>query len=171
MESKFLAETIVHTLTKARELDSGFIDLMWRTNKKGTYQPIYTPPPSSLNMCLVLVVLVSCESISNMYSPQDYHSHISRVQRTPSVLTDVPQYPSDHLAFNKTVYEEDGTEGSYHHHHPERVEVVEYEKVPECGRVGGEVIYEENVDVEADQYYPRRNRGGLELHRWKTFRP
>lgn len=113
-----------------------------------------------------------------MLRSQDYHAHISQVQRAPSVLTDVPQYPNAHMAFNKkVVYEEDEIEGSHRHHHNpevrERVGVVEYEQVP--GQVGvGEVVYEENVDVEYNNgYYPaRRNKpGGLELHRWKTYRP
>lgn len=120
------------------------------------------------------------EKIERMRRSQDYHAHISEVQRSPSVLTDVPRYPNAHMAFNKrVVYEEDEIEGSRrhnhfhgHHHNPEivreRVEVVEYEQ-PEV-RVG-EVIYEENVDVESNDYYPRRNRGGLDLQRWKTYRP
>ncbi|XP_057443168.1 uncharacterized protein LOC130734672 [Lotus japonicus] len=100
----------------------------------------------------------------------NYHSHISRVSREPG-FTDVPrQYPNGHLVNERIVYEEDVyNEGSpryahhHHHHNPEtreRVEVIEYERVP-AGRVGvGEVIYEENVvDYETDQYYPGRNRG------------
>ncbi|KAJ1385048.1 phloem specific protein [Sesbania bispinosa] len=106
-----------------------------------------------------------------MLRSQDYHSHISKVRREPSILTDVPQYPNAHVAFNKkVVYEEDEIEGSQHHHflhhnNPETRERVE--EVVECEQV----VYEENVDVETNQYYPRRNRGGLELHKWKTFRP
>ncbi|XP_057446376.1 uncharacterized protein LOC130738418 [Lotus japonicus] len=112
-----------------------------------------------------------------MLRSQDYHSHISQVSRSPSVLTDVPQYPNAHLAFNKrTIYEEEceRSPGLHHRHHNpetrERVEVMEYEQVPKVG--AGEVIYEENVvDYETDNYRPIRNRGGLELHKWKTYRP
>ncbi|KAK2442955.1 hypothetical protein P8452_26754 [Trifolium repens] len=117
-----------------------------------------------------------------MLRSEDYHTHISGVRREPSVLSDVARYPNAEMAFNKRViYEEDEIEGSrrrhHHHHNPEireRVEVVEYERVPEV-RYGDQVMYqiEEDVDVETNQYYPRRNRpnNGLELHKWKTFRP
>jgi len=116
-----------------------------------------------------------------MLRSEDYLSHISGVRREPSILTDVPRYPNAEMAFNKRViYEEDEIERSpglhHHHHNPvirERVEVVEYERVPEV-RYGDKVIYEieEGIDVETNQNYPRRNRpGGLELHKWKTFRP
>ncbi|KAJ1413213.1 hypothetical protein SESBI_19758 [Sesbania bispinosa] len=109
-----------------------------------------------------------------MLRSQDYHANISKVHRTPSILTDVPRYPSAYLAFNnkKVVYEED--EGFFHHNPQpgERVEVVEYEQttVPENGV---EVIYEEHVDVETNDqyYYPKKNRGRFELQKWKTFRP
>ncbi|XP_027339349.1 uncharacterized protein LOC113853096 [Abrus precatorius] len=46
------------------------------------------------------------------------------------------------------------------HHHPEtreRVEVVEYDQAPE-NRFG--VVYKEDMDVETNQYYTRRNRPG-----------
>ncbi len=104
----------------------------------------------------------------------DYHGHITKVQRTPTVFTD--QYPNAHLT-KKIVYEEDEIEGSRRHHHHlrhhnpetrERVEVIEYEQVPEYNNRVGEVIYEENVDVETDQYYPGRNRGSV--NPWNTYR-
>lgn len=104
-----------------------------------------------------------------MLRSQDYHAHISKVHRAPSVLTDVPRYPNAHLAFNKKAYEEN--EGSHHTGERERVEVIEYEQstTPENGV--GEVDYQENMDVETDQYYPRKNKGRFELQKWKTFRP
>ncbi|KAK7291603.1 hypothetical protein RIF29_06877 [Crotalaria pallida] len=106
-----------------------------------------------------------------MLRSQDYHAHISKVQRTPSVLTDVPRYPNAHLAFNKkVVYDED--EG-YHHHTGERekVEVIEYDQTTFPANEVDEVVYQEEVDVETNQYYPRKNRGRFELQKWKTFRP
>ncbi|AES71436.1 phloem specific protein [Medicago truncatula] len=108
-----------------------------------------------------------------MMRSNDYHTHISEVRREPS---DYSRYPNGEMAFNKrVVYEEDAIEGSRHgrhHHNPEiveRVEVVEYERVPEVRPYGGQVIYEEDVDVETNnQYYPRRTRSNG--HSWNTFR-
>ncbi|KAL4326577.1 hypothetical protein HN51_033721 [Arachis hypogaea] len=78
------------------------------------------------------------------------------------------EYPNTYQTYEKTYYEEDRVvEGSYdrfnnhHHHHQqpevrERVEVVEYERMPEYGT--REVIYEE---VETDRVYPsHRNKHG-----------
>lgn len=108
-----------------------------------------------------------------MLRSQDYHSHISKVNKTPSILTDVPRYPNAHLAFNKKVVYEEDNKGF--HHNPqtgsERVE-VNYEQqttvpVPDSGV---EIVYEQNVDVETHhlQYYPKKK---FELQKWKTFRP
>ncbi len=105
-----------------------------------------------------------------MLRSQDYHAHISEVHRTPSVLTDVPRYPNAHLAFNKKVVYEDN-EGSHHTGESERVEEIEYDQttIPENGV--DELGYQENVDAETDQYYPKKNRGRFQLQKWKTFRP
>lgn len=114
---------------------------------------------------------------------RDYHAHISKVHRTPSILSDAPQYPNAHMAFNKKVYyEEEEEEEPYRHQHHhrhhtpderEKVEVVEYERTTESDGYGNrsEVVYEEDVDVERDEYNPRRNKGGFGLAKWKTFRP
>ncbi|KAK7281957.1 hypothetical protein RIF29_10369 [Crotalaria pallida] len=90
----------------------------------------------------------------------------TEVRRTSTVYTDVPQYPNSHVT-KKVVYEEDDIEGSHHHRHVhhtpevrERVEVIEYERVPEYNNRVSEVVYEENVDVGTDRYYPRSNRVG-----------
>ncbi|CAJ2644597.1 unnamed protein product [Trifolium pratense] len=71
---------------------------------------------------------------------------------------------------NRVIYEEDKIEGSrrhHHHHNPEireRVEVVEYKRVPEV-RYGDQVMYqiEEDVDVETNPYYPRRSSDVISL--------
>ncbi|XP_061364868.1 uncharacterized protein LOC133308277 [Gastrolobium bilobum] len=109
-----------------------------------------------------------------MLRSQDYHAHISKVHRTPSVLPDVPRYPNAHQVFTKKVNSEEDKGFNGGHHNPqtrERLAVVEeYEQttVPENGVA--EVIYEENVDAETNQDYPRKNKGGFELQKWKTFR-
>ncbi|KAE9608537.1 hypothetical protein Lal_00020732 [Lupinus albus] len=93
-------------------------------------------------------------------------SYNTEVHRTSTVYDDVSQYPNGHLT-KKVVYEEEEIEGlrrhNHRHHNPEvreRVEVIEYEQVPEYNNRVSEVVYEENVvDVESDRYYPRRNKG------------
>ncbi|KAK7265629.1 hypothetical protein RJT34_33251 [Clitoria ternatea] len=98
-----------------------------------------------------------------MLPSQDYHAHISKVHRAQSVLTDVPRYPNAHLAFNNH-------HGHHNPHANERVGVVEYEQsVPE--REVGEVIYQENMGDEKDQYCSKKNKGRFELQKWKTYRP
>lgn len=100
---------------------------------------------------------------------QDYHAHISRVSRTPSVLSDVPQYPNAHVAFNNN-------NNRRRFNNPvlpeerERVEVIEETKVIDNY---GDVVYrEQEVDVETDEFNTRRNNGGgFNLCKWKTFRP
>ncbi|KAL1341527.1 hypothetical protein HN51_028016 [Arachis hypogaea] len=105
-----------------------------------------------------------------MRRSQEYHEHISRVRRAPSEITDVPRYPSAHVAFGKkaTVYGKD--EGCQNYGYPlqprrddERVEVVDYGRTTNPDNQDGEATYE-YVD-------PKKNRGGFELHPWKTFRP
>ncbi|KAF7838275.1 phloem specific protein [Senna tora] len=128
---------------------------------------------------LCLCVSHTTKTKPRMWNSRDYHSHIRRVHRSPSVLSDVPHYPSAHLAFNKKVEVlENDDQGPYYNHHRhhqpeerERVEVVETTTEVDRYVPGGEeVVYRENVEVESDQYYNRRNRGGFELQKWKTFR-
>lgn len=84
-----------------------------------------------------------------MVRSQDYLTHISKVQRTPSILTDVPRYPSAHLAF--------------------RNKKVVYEQTTSLEN-GVEVVYVENEDAETNQYYPMKNKQGLvELQKWKPL--
>nr|ACU19029.1 unknown [Glycine max] len=90
-----------------------------------------------------------------MLRSEDYHAHISKVHRTQSVFTDVPRYPNAHLAFSN----------QHSHHNTLFNERVEYdETTPETE--GGEV-----VDVEREQCIAKKNKGGFELHKWKTYRP
>ncbi|KAL2334357.1 hypothetical protein Fmac_015570 [Flemingia macrophylla] len=99
-----------------------------------------------------------------MLRSEDYYAHISKVQRSDSVLTDVPRYPSAHLAFNN----------QHSHHNPntdERTEAVEYDQTTTYPRTENEAIYQETVDVESHEYAPRKNKGRFELQKWKTYRP
>ncbi|GLT29100.1 hypothetical protein SLA2020_039860 [Shorea laevis] len=44
----------------------------------------------------------SLDSTSN-----DFHTHITMVERTPSVITDVPHYPNVHKAFKNMGYNQE----------------------------------------------------------------
>ncbi|KAE8124320.1 hypothetical protein FH972_019218 [Carpinus fangiana] len=112
-------------------------------------------------------------------SSYDYHAHIHRMERTPTMLPGPPQYPN--LAFsNKIAHEEDRHAGSNHKHHhknqtpvrfQEKVEVISYEQAEEeeAGKNGACEVYEESIDVEADGFI-KQKRKGLELCKWKTFK-
>ncbi|TKY55261.1 hypothetical protein E2542_SST19675 [Spatholobus suberectus] len=115
----------------------------------------------------VLVLIPTLMSRKNhqktMLSSEDYHAHILKVHRSQSVLTDVPRYPNAHLAFNNQ-------HGHHNPHSNERVEEVENDQTTYPGNES-EVVHQETVDVERDQYTPRKNKGRFELHKWKTYRP
>ncbi|GLT53786.1 hypothetical protein SLA2020_270350 [Shorea laevis] len=119
-------------------------------------------------------------------SSYDYHSHIHRMERVPTMLPEIPQYPNVHKAFNNKVsYEEEYRgESDYKHGHnkhqtapvrfQEKVEVIEYERADEQFEAGGKnvgscEVYEESVDVEADSFIKQKHKG-LELCKWKTFK-
>ncbi|ONI01775.1 hypothetical protein PRUPE_6G157600 [Prunus persica] len=101
----------------------------------------------------------------------DYYSHVQRMARAPSVLTEVPHY-SQTLFNNQTSVREDN--GEYEHqqkqHIPEAHESVEVtERVTQYDKNGNYVIFEETVDVEADNFIEGKHKG-FELCKWKTFK-
>ncbi|KAK7389128.1 hypothetical protein VNO78_23960 [Psophocarpus tetragonolobus] len=98
--------------------------------------------------CNILLNRFGIRKKKTMLRSEDYHAHISKVQRTQSVLTDVPRYPNAHMAFNN----------QHGHHNPHSND----QTTPQI---------QETVDVERDQYTPTKNKGRFELHKWKTFRP
>ncbi|KAK7330543.1 hypothetical protein VNO77_24738 [Canavalia gladiata] len=112
-------------------------------------------------LVLIAVVVVSKNQERAMLPSQDYHAHISKVQRSESVLTDVPRYPNVHRAFNN--------------HNPlndERIEEVEYEHTTVSGNGVGEIFYQGTADAVRDNYNsPSKNKPRFELKKWKTYRP
>jgi hypothetical protein len=104
----------------------------------------------------------------------DYHTHIHRMERIPTRLPEIPQYPNVYKAFNnKVAYEEDHGGSDHYKYRPkhqnpvqfqEKIEVIEYERVDEeaggKNRSGGEVYeFEESVNVEADAYIKQKHKG------------
>lgn len=126
-------------------------------------------------------------------SPGDYHEHLSKMIRTPSILPDVPHYPNVHKAFNKSKVtsneETDADEGKQpkspksHSHHKaskhspqfqEKVEVIEFKEEVKTAPSGGSgeekaEVYGESVDSKADGYIQRRHQK-FELCKWATFK-
>ena len=106
----------------------------------------------------------------------DYYSHVNRMARAPSVLTDVPHF--GHALFNNKPVQlnEEHRGGHYqgqqHQHNPEsgRSVVEVTETVAQCDRNGNCVVVEERVDVEVDDYIQQKHKG-FELFKWRTFKP
>ncbi|KAK4781829.1 hypothetical protein SAY86_015931 [Trapa natans] len=116
-------------------------------------------------------------------SPGDYHDHLSKMIRTPSILPYVPQYPSVHKIFNKqpkVAYpsNEGGDSDEVKHppasppsshggkHAPqfqEKVEVMEFESDTRPGSTA------ESIDSRAETYI-REKHQKFELCKWATFR-
>ncbi|KAK3439880.1 hypothetical protein EUGRSUZ_B00219 [Eucalyptus grandis] len=117
-------------------------------------------------------------------SSQEYHEHLTRIARSPSIHPNVPQYPNVHPAFHqKVTYEEESEclqsqnqhqhqHQHQHHHHPpqfqEKVEVMKFEE-ERFGRNRNDefVMVEEVVEVRSDGYVPPKHRG-FELCKWDT---
>ncbi|KAF8037059.1 hypothetical protein BT93_B0086 [Corymbia citriodora subsp. variegata] len=109
---------------------------------------------------------------------QDYHEHVSRIARMPSIHPNVPQYPNVYPAFNNRVTCE-GERESHHNHHQhnpqhrsphfqEKVEVIEFQEE----RVGRNKVdevetVEEVVDVRSDGFIEQKHRG-FGLCKWNT---
>ncbi|XWS47645.1 hypothetical protein CRYUN_Cryun13aG0001900 [Craigia yunnanensis] len=108
---------------------------------------------------------------------QDYHAHLSRMERMPTIIPGAPQYPNVHKAFNnKYTFEEEvefQEEQNRKQHSPKsqkKVQVVEHvETIQETRDENCEVYEETAVDVDADGYIQQKHKG-FELCKWKTFR-
>ncbi|KAF5743727.1 hypothetical protein HS088_TW08G00314 [Tripterygium wilfordii] len=103
----------------------------------------------------------------------DYLAHISRIERMPSVITDVPQYPNVHKVFNnKLTYEEEPPRKEHSpKDHKKKVQVIEtIEEVSNPkGQDHEEIFMEETVNSGADGYIQQKHKG-FELCKWKTFK-
>lgn len=95
----------------------------------------------------------------------DYHAHIARVERTQSVLTDVPQYPNVFKAFNSWYNRKEPNQAQQQR--PEKakkkVQLVEPEKTAE------NPDDEQYVDKKADGFIQQKQKG-FALCKWKTFK-
>lgn len=114
----------------------------------------------------------------NPTSPE-YVEHITRMQRMPTVITDVPHFPDVHSALqNKVIYEEeqdDHHQQVKHHKHqnPEAKKTVhfaEQEKTTKGVKDGkDEVCVEKDINMAADGFIKQKHTN-FELHKWATFK-
>lgn len=111
---------------------------------------------------------------------EEYHEHLSRIARLPSIHPNVPQYPNVHTAFNNRVTRDEEIESHHHHqlhnhnhrspHFVEKVEVIEFkEERLEHNRDGDFEVFEEAVDVKADGFIAQKHQG-FGLCKWNTFK-
>lgn len=118
-----------------------------------------------------------------MTSGGDYHEHLSKMMRTPSILPDVPHYPNVHKAFNRSkvagsdqgdienandVKQPKSPKSHSHNktskHSPQFQEKVEVIEDKEKAEVPGE-----SVDSKADGFIQQRHQK-FELCKWATFK-
>ncbi|KAL6281042.1 hypothetical protein ACE6H2_017923 [Prunus campanulata] len=111
----------------------------------------------------------SYEYPTNRQNGSDYYSHVQRMARAPSVLTEVPHY-GQAIFNNRAGVREDYGGYQQKQRRPEVHESVEVtERVTQCDKNGNCVVFEETVDVEADDFIEAK-RKGFELCKWKTFK-
>ncbi|KAF3437530.1 hypothetical protein FNV43_RR20284 [Rhamnella rubrinervis] len=110
------------------------------------------------------------------HNPREYHAHVVRLARTPSVVTDVPHYGNTRKLFSNTRVVEDyrgdsqKSNGSNQNtpQFNEEVEVIDYKETNESPNNLNSEVYEETTTVEADSTSQRRR--GFGLCKWKTFK-
>lgn len=104
----------------------------------------------------------------------DYHAHVSRIERMPSVVPDVPRqpkYPNVHRAFknNYTPREEEQPPKS-NNSSQKKVQLSDHAEIVESNISEEKAeVQEESIDVKADGFIQKKFRG-FELCKWKTFK-
>ncbi|XAR67973.1 hypothetical protein NMG60_11002937 [Bertholletia excelsa] len=165
-----------------RELDA---KLITQDQKNGpSFPPISTPLVATTELELGQITKSPkatqekmSRSSENYYSGRrpgwdttsdDYHSHLTRMVRMPSVIPDMPRYPNFHARFNKSSEE---TESVYEPKPPETQnpgrKKVQFSSGE--GGVNGSRETQEGVDSEASGYLQQR-RKNFELCKWSTFK-
>ncbi|PKI65374.1 hypothetical protein CRG98_014256 [Punica granatum] len=94
---------------------------------------------------------------------RDYLEHISRIEKTTSVLTGVPHYPNVHRAFNGGVASEERN-GSPRDQPQEKAEMIKQKSESPASAIHGGTGYGE----EAYGFTQRRPR--IHLSKWKTYK-
>ncbi|KAJ4712423.1 Arf-GAP with Rho-GAP domain, ANK repeat and PH domain-containing protein, partial [Melia azedarach] len=99
---------------------------------------------------------------------QDYRAHLSRMQRVPTALNEVPYYPSVYKVLkNKYTY---GEEEETPQEQQQKVQMNEHVEVVESSTNDENCeVRQGNVDADADGFIQRKRRG-FELCKWTTFK-
>ncbi|OMP01005.1 hypothetical protein CCACVL1_03199 [Corchorus capsularis] len=96
----------------------------------------------------------------------DYHAHLSKMERNPTMIPDAPQYPVVHRAFNNKYNFEEEVEflqqgnGNQQQKSPKKVHMADQVESID------ETKYE---DLDADGYIQQKYKA-FELCKWKTFK-
>ncbi|OVA20595.1 hypothetical protein BVC80_1065g153 [Macleaya cordata] len=94
----------------------------------------------------------------------DYHVHVSRMERMPSTI-DAPHFPNFGSLFNNNKITHDEPETT------QRVQVTEKVHIEQSKKDGNNhQVYEENVDVEAEDFIRRKHKN-FELCKWMSMKP
>ncbi|KAI5329725.1 PREDICTED: phloem specific [Prunus dulcis] len=125
---------------------------------------------------LLILSTCDCRTMSRSYeyptkrqNGSDYYSHVQRIVRAPSVLTEVPHYGQT-LFNNQASVREDYGGYQQKQRIPEAHNSVEVtERVTQSDKNGNRVVFEETIDVQADGFI-EGNHKGFELCKWKTFK-
>ncbi|CAK9137544.1 unnamed protein product [Ilex paraguariensis] len=94
----------------------------------------------------------------------EYHPPVPQIQRMPTLLPGVPQYPDVYMLFNnKVTYGEEQNQKKVPKSQ-KKVSFVEPEKTTEIDKV-----HEESMDEKADGFLQRAHQN-FGLSRWATFK-
>ncbi|KAL8097919.1 hypothetical protein AgCh_030874 [Apium graveolens] len=87
---------------------------------------------------------------------QGYHDHLLRIERMPSVVTDLPRYPNIYMMLNNnnnaTTHKGEAPQGH------KKVHFIKKEKTKEA-----------SIDAEADGFIRQKHKK-FELTKWETFK-
>ncbi|KAM7280823.1 hypothetical protein ACFE04_007957 [Oxalis oulophora] len=106
----------------------------------------------------------------------DYHSHLTRIEKMPSVIADAPKYPNVYKAFNNGSAHQQEAPNHHNHigdHHQtpiqKKVHISEKVETISCDMNGNCQVIEESVDMDADGFIEQKHKG-FELCKWNTFK-
>ncbi|KDP31027.1 hypothetical protein JCGZ_11403 [Jatropha curcas] len=106
----------------------------------------------------------------------DYHVHVAKIERMPSVLADVPRYPNVHRVFNNKVVRDEEPEMIVQERVDKptkpnkKVQLVEQEQmIVQDNSAGIHEVVEKSIDAETDGYLQQKHKA-FELCKWKTFK-
>lgn len=102
-------------------------------------------------------------------TPDDYLSHIKRMERSLSIVPGAPHYPVVHKAFNNKSPFEEAQGNGRKQRQPRKVSFQDQQGQSNNG--SSQVVDEETDDIEAEaEGFIQQKHRGFELCKWKTFK-